>query len=165
MNYEELHKLKKEAMDYEEKKEVRLVIKWSTLATLTLILTIVMGMWGCPRYDVYRQNLQGKAELARATQNRQIRVQESQAKYEAAVYEKQADSTRAVGIKISNSIIGESLRDNEAYLEWLWITDVAGANVDKMVVYIPTEANIPILEAMRLNKQDITVNIPEQTHK
>jgi hypothetical protein len=148
--------------DAEEKKEVRLIIKWSTLGIFMLIFIIIGGMIGCPRYDVYRQNLQGKAELARATQNRQIRVQESQAKFEAAVYEKQADSTRAVGIHISNNIIGQSLKDNEAYLRWLWITDVAGANVDKTIVYIPTETNVPILEAMRMNKQDVTITMPEQ---
>jgi hypothetical protein len=147
----------------EDKKQARLIIKWSTLGIFMVFMIIIGGMIGCPRYDVYRQNLQGKAELARATQNRQIRIQESQAKFEAAVYDKQADSTRAVGIKISNSIIGESLRNNEAYLEWLWITDVAGANVDKTIVYIPTEGNIPILEAMRMNRSDIKVSTPETT--
>jgi regulator of protease activity HflC (stomatin/prohibitin superfamily) len=148
--------------DAESKKETRLIIKWSTIGGFLLFLIIIAGMIGCPRYDVYRQNLQGKAELARATQNRQIRIQESEAKRDAAIYEKQADSIRAVGINISNHIIGKSLKENEEYLKWLWITDVAGANVDKTIVYIPTETNIPILEAMRMNKQDVTVNIPSE---
>jgi regulator of protease activity HflC (stomatin/prohibitin superfamily) len=148
--------------DSESKKETRLIIKWSTIGGFLLFLIIIAGMIGCPRYDVYRQNLQGKAELARATQNRQIRIQESEAKRDAAIYEKQADSIRAVGINISNHIIGKSLKENEEYLKWLWITDVAGANVDKTIVYIPTETNIPILEAMRMNKQDVTVNIPSE---
>jgi hypothetical protein len=146
-------------MDAEELKETRLVIKWTTLGILVIIFLVIGGMIGCPRYKVYQQNLEGKAELAKATQNRQIRVQESMAKFEAAIYEKQADSTRAVGIHISNMIIGQSLRDNEAYLRWLWITDVAGANIDKTIVYIPTETNIPILEANRLNKQNLNVTV------
>ena len=39
---------------------------------------------------------------------------------------------------------------NEQYLKYLWITDVAGANIDKTVVYVPTETQLPILEAQRL---------------
>lgn len=47
-----------------------------------------------------------------------------------------------------NKIIGESLKNNEAYLRYLWINDL-GNNAGKTVVYIPTEANLPILEATR----------------
>lgn len=36
--------------------------------TLALPLTLLC-MWGCPNYRVYQQNLEGEAELARATQN------------------------------------------------------------------------------------------------
>jgi len=143
-------------MNYQDEKEkledlkigwhwTKILISWGGL----LLLLTVFGMWGCPRYSVYQQNLEGKAELAKATQNRQIRVQEAVAKFESALYEKQADSTRAVGVAIANQIIGSSLRENEDYLRWLWITDVAGANVDKTIVYVPTETNLPILEATR----------------
>lgn len=139
-------------MDAEELKETRLVIKWITIAVFTIVFLIIGGMYGCPRYQVYQQNLEGKAELAKATQNRQIAVQEAQAKFESAHYNKLADSTRAVGVAIANHIIGTSLRDNEDYLRWLWITDVAGANIDKTIVYVPTETNLPILEANRFNE-------------
>lgn len=143
-------------MNYQDEKEklenlkigwhwTKILMSWGGL----LLVLVVFGMWGCPRYSVYQQNLEGKAELAKATQNRQIRVQEAVAKFESALYEKQADSTRAVGVAIANQIIGSSLRENEDYLRWLWITDVAGANVDKTIVYVPTETNLPILEATR----------------
>jgi len=120
-----------------------------------LLLLIILGMWGCPNYSVYQQNLEGKAELAKATQNRQIRVQEAMAKMESAEYDKKSDSIRALGVAIANHIIGKSLQDNEAYLRWLWITDVAGKDVEKTTVYIPTEANIPIMEANRMHKQPV----------
>lgn len=61
----------------------------------------------------------------------------------------QAEVKRAEGVAKANQIIGASLRDNEAHLRYLWITDVAGANIDKTVVYVPTEANLPLLEAGR----------------
>jgi len=149
----------------DDAREVATAFRWITLCILLIIFLIVVGMIGCPRYKVYQQNLEGKAELAKATQNRQIRVQESQAKYEAAHYEKMADSTRAVGVAIANQIIGSSLKENEDYLLWLWITDVAGANIDKTVIYVPTETNLPILEANRLNKQNINVMLPEEKKK
>ncbi len=60
-----------------------------------------------------------------------------------------AEVLRAEGVAKANKIIGESLKENEQYLRYLWITDVAGKDVNKTVVYIPTEANIPILEATR----------------
>jgi hypothetical protein len=139
----------------EEMHETGVVIKWGVLGLFFLVLLIVSGMMGCPRYKVYQQNLRGKADLAEATQNRQIAIQEAMAKFESAVYIKQSDSTRAVGVAIANKIIGQSLKENEDYLRWLWITDVAGASVDKTIVYIPTETNLPILEANRFYKPPI----------
>lgn len=50
------------------------------------------------------------------------------------------------GIAASNKIIGESLKDNPEYLQWLWIDQIEHANT----IYVPTEANLPILEANRL---------------
>jgi hypothetical protein len=58
-------------------------------------------------------------------------------------------------VAIANQIIGQSLRENEDYLRWLWITDVAGLNVDKTIVYVPTETNLPILEANRFYKPPV----------
>jgi regulator of protease activity HflC (stomatin/prohibitin superfamily) len=89
----------------------------------------------------------GKAEYAQADQNRRIAVLEATAKEESAKHLAQAEINRAEGVAQANKIIGESLKNNEDYLKYLWITDVAGANIDKTIVYIPTETNLPILEA------------------
>ena len=48
----------------------------------------------------------------------------------------------------ANEIIGSSLKDNEGYLRYLWIQGLKTNN--KEVVYVATEANLPILEANRL---------------
>lgn len=115
--------------------------------TLFLVLAF---MFGLPQYSVYQQNLEGEAELARATQNRQIAIQEAQAKKEAAHDLAAAEIIRAEGVAKANQIIGESLKANEAYLRYLWID-----NMDKtqnQIIYIPTEAGLPILEANRFNK-------------
>ncbi len=109
-------------------------------------------MFGIPKYNVWQQGLKGRAELSRATQNRQIKIQESQAKADAAKYEAQAEITRAEGVAKANEIIGNSLRGNEVYLHYLWVNALTERQGDQTVVYVPTEANIPIMEAGRFKE-------------
>lgn len=118
---------------------------WRCL-TVALVL-FVAGMWGCPKYEVWQQGLKGQAELARAEQNRQIAVQAGKAKMDASTYLAAADTERAHGVARSNQIIGRSLSGPEgaAYLRWLWIHTLNDST--KQVIYIPTEASFPILEA------------------
>jgi regulator of protease activity HflC (stomatin/prohibitin superfamily) len=113
-----------------------------------LMILAGFGLWGCPQYSVYSQRLQGEAELARADFNRQVAVREAQAKKDSASLLADAEVLRAQGVAKANQIIGDSLKGNEAYLKYLWITDVTG-NKSPTVIYVPTEANIPILEAGR----------------
>jgi len=128
----------------EELKERRLIIKWATLGVLTLISLIVLGMIGCPHYNVYQQRKEGEAKLAEAQSSRQIKIAEANATKESAAMLAEADTLRAIGIARSNQIIGQSL--TAAYLHWFWID-----NIDKSqnVIYVPTEANLPIMEAGR----------------
>lgn len=107
---------------------------------------IILCLWGCPRYEVYEQELKGEAELARATYNRQVRVREAEATKEAAVLLAQAEVERAKGISGANKIIGESLKGHAEYLHWLYI-EALKENKNAQVIYVPTEAGIPILEA------------------
>jgi len=109
-------------------------------------------MFGLPKYNVYRQRLDGQAQLAHAQSSKEVAVAEAKAKMESAELLAQAEVARAKGVAQANQIIGESLKQNESYLRYLWITEVAGKDIDKIVVYIPTEANIPILEAGRITK-------------
>jgi beta-lactam-binding protein with PASTA domain len=89
----------------------------------------------------------GEAELARAEQNRQIAVLEAQARLESARLEAQAEVERAKGIAEANEIVGDSLKGNEEYLRYLYIDQLK--HTDNQIVYIPTEAGLPILEAGR----------------
>jgi hypothetical protein len=122
---------------------------WVVAAVVTLAVIIGGAMWGLPNYRVYHQRLAGEASLAEAQYSRQIAVAEANAKMDAAKLLAQAEVERAKGVAQANQIIGESLKGNESYLRYLWITDVAGNNTEKTVVYVPTEANLPILEANR----------------
>lgn len=141
----------------EEKNEAKAApIIWSIL--IVLIILVLAGIFGIPQASVYSRRLRGKAILAEATYSRDVAIAEARAKMESASLLAEAEVIRAKGVAKANKIIGESLRNNEAYLHYLWITDVCGANVAKTVVYIPTEANLPIMEATRLNPLNKVVN-------
>ena len=104
-----------------------------------------MIFFGYPQYKVWQQRLAGQAELARAEQNRKIAIQEAEAKKESARALAEAEVIRAEGVAKANSIIGESLRGNESYLRYLWIQTLN--DNPQNVIYVPTEAGLPILEA------------------
>lgn len=99
-------------------------------------------MAGYPAYSVYSARMAGEAELAQATQNRQVIVQQAQAEQEAEVL-------RATGTAQANKIIGDSLRGNPDYLRWLWVNKL-DANNNKTVVYVPTDGMVPQLETSRI---------------
>lgn len=123
----------------------------STIILIFLILTglVVLGMWGCPKYNVYSQQKEGEALLAHAQSSREVAVAEAKAKMESASLLAQADTIRAHGIARSNQIIGQSL--TPAYLHWFWIDNIDKSN---NVIYVPTETNLPIMEAARFFKKD-----------
>lgn len=112
---------------------------------LGTVLLIGAGMAGLPLYGVWQQGLAGQSELARAEYNRKIAIQEAAAKKDSAVMLAEAEVTRAEGVAKANQIIGNSLKGNEAYLRYLWIDTLA--KDDKQIIYVPTEAGMPILEA------------------
>ena len=104
-------------------------------------------MGGCPIYNVWQKGLSGKASLKQAEWDRQIAVKEAQAKTQSAEFLSQAEVIRAKGVAEANKIIGSGLKDNDAYLRYLWIQGLQDGSSE--VIYIPTEANLPILEATR----------------
>jgi len=125
-------------------------IRWAVAGTFLMVGVIALPMWGCPRYNVWEQQQVGQAELARAQQNRQIKTQESLATKESATNLADAEVIRATGVAKANKIIGDSLVNNEAYLHYLFVNNLE--HTQNQVIYIPTEANLPILEAGRKPK-------------
>jgi predicted aminopeptidase len=130
-------------MDYDK------VAGWSTGTAIAWLvcLLVIGGMYGCPKYNVWQQGLSGKAELSKAEWNRQITIKEAEAKKQSAKSLAEAEVERAKGVAEANKIIGDSLKGNDSYLRYLWIQGLHDGNGE--VVYVPTEANLPILEATR----------------
>lgn len=110
------------------------------------MLLIISLMAGCPTYNVWSQGLAGEAELARAEQNRQILINEAMAKEAAAGYWASAEVERAKGAAKANEIVATSLGGSEGYLRWLFIEKLDNIK-NGQIIYLPTEAGVPILEA------------------
>lgn len=128
-------------------------ISWGAMTALGVLgLILLLGLVGAcmigePNYRVWEQKLAGEAELNRATYNRRIAVQEAIAKKESAKSLADADTIRAEGAARANVILGKSLQGNEDYLRYLWIQGLEAGKNSPEVIYVPTEAGLPILEA------------------
>jgi len=117
------------------------------LAGVVGIAVIGGLMWGLPKYNVYRRELSGMSQLKEAEWNRKIAIQEAEARLGSSKLDAQAEIERAKGVAEANVIVGDSLKGNEAYLRYLWIQGLNDGSSE--VIYVPTEANLPILEATR----------------
>jgi len=115
------------------------------VVALVIVILLVFGfvLWGVPNYKVYSKELAGKAQLKEAEWNRQIAVEEAKAIKEAALLKKDAEIIRAEGIAEANRIIAGSI--SEEYIRYKFIEGLNDGNTE--VIYVPTEANLPILEA------------------
>ena len=133
--------------NYNEYKPMSSKIIITISASIIGSIGVLVGSWCyfAPKYRVYSATMDGEAEYAQAEQNRRITVLEAESKLEAAKSLADAEVERAKGVAQANAIIGESLKNNESYLRWLWIENLDKGN--NSVIYIPTEAGLPILEA------------------
>lgn len=122
--------------------------KYYIISALLLIFIIAGVSVGVPCYRVWQQEMVGKAEFAKAEQNRKIKIEEAKANLEAEKLNAQAEIERAKGaaeaIKIENGSI------TPTYIQYLWVRQ-QNTNANK-IIYIPTEASLPILEAGRLKE-------------
>ena len=111
------------------------------VSTLGFLL-IMTGLAGYRTYSVWSMEMQGKAKLAEATQSRQIQIEQAKGEREAA-------SLRAEAI----SIVGKAAKEFPEYRQQEFIGSFAEALKEgkiHQIMYVPTEANIPITEANRL---------------
>ena len=117
-----------------------------------LSLMVIFALPGCkavgacyPPMNVYVAEFDGKAVYTEAEYSRQVKVLEAQAKKDSAMLEGEAEVIRAKKLAEANQILGDSLRGREDYLRYLWIQNMHQQNGN--IIYIPTEAGLPILEA------------------
>jgi predicted Holliday junction resolvase-like endonuclease len=117
------------------------------IAVVVVIVLVIGGLaWGIPNYNVYQKELNGKAQLREAEWNRQIAIQEAEAEKASASLKAEAEVIRAGGIAKANEIIAGSITTE--YIKYKFIEGLNDGNTE--VIYVATEAGLPILEASRL---------------
>lgn len=128
---------------------------FGAIAVLIVVLLSVAGIggvwYGYKSVQIWGAEMSGKAILAEAEFSRQVRVKEAQAKADASELEGQAELTRAEYAAKANLALVDGLGGPEAYLRYLYIRMLEEQGNAGQVIYIPTEAGMPILEAGRLN--------------
>ncbi len=114
---------------------------------ITIFTAAFIGFlfWFFPTYSVWQQEQSGKAELAEAEWSRQIQIEEAQANLESEKLNALAEVERAKGMAAAIEIENGQL--TPTYIQYLWVRQ--NQFNDKTTIYIPTEANLPILEANR----------------
>lgn len=124
------------------------VIIYALPLSIVVVGTIGALMWILPVYNVWAAHKQGEADLARAQNEQQIQVAEAKGRVAAAELNKQAAIVEAEAVAEQIKRIGEKLTTHDLYLRWQWIRMMEDR--DGATIYVPTEANLPILEATRL---------------
>lgn len=145
-------------MTYEEQKakETKMIIRVAIGMAISIVVISALSMILMPKYRIYKQDLQGQANLRQQEWEKKILVEQAKAQNESATLnaeatikqetaKAEAEIIRAKGVAEANRIIGQSLKGNEEYLNYLWINNIEKTGSEK--IYIPTEAGMPILEA------------------
>ena len=111
------------------------------LGIVTIIAIFILAI-GFRHYNVWSQEMVGKAKLAEASQTRQIQIEQARGELEAS-------KLRAEAIKI----MGEAAQKYPEYRAQEFMGAFGEAlregNISQ-IIYVPTEANMPIMEANRL---------------
>ena len=114
------------------------------------VVLLIGLLLGWPQYRVYQQRLAGEARLAEAQSSRQVSILEARAKKEGAISLAEAEVIRAEGAAKANTILQNSLGGPEGYLRYLQIQSLEETKAS--LIYVPTEAGLPVTEAKRLGQ-------------
>lgn len=127
---------------------------------LILLLVVSFSLTSCWEFNRQQKmkdaEAHGKSVLLEAEHSKKAMIETAKAKNESATLnaearvkiakaEAQAEVERAKGVAEANRIIGESMKGNKEYLDYLKIDAIRESKGSK--IYIPTEANLPIIEA------------------
>lgn len=110
---------------------------------------------GCKEFQRYQRRADSENNLKRAEFEKKIKIEEARATKDSAGLLADAEITRSKGVAEANKIIAGSI--TPAYLRYFYIqqlTEVEG--LGGKIIYVPTEAGLPILEAGRLEQEKPT---------
>lgn len=124
-------------MKFNQKGSTDIVAIVLTAALILIIIILMLFAW--PHYKVWKQGMNGQAALAEAEQSKMIQVQTAKAELESAKLRAEAIQT-----------IGKAAKEFPEYRKQEFIGAFGDALRDgkiQQIIYVPTEANIPVLEA------------------
>ena len=116
------------------------------LGIIFVAALIAWFLFGYPVWRVWAQQKQGEADLQQAHKEQQIQVSKAQGRVDAAILNKQAAIIEAEAVSAQIQTIGAQLTEHDLYLKWQWIK-MMEERPESSVIYVATEAGIPILEA------------------
>lgn len=133
----------------------KIQIKGSAVIAILIIglIGVAALMFGLPVYNVWQQEMAGKAEMAKAEQNRRILVEEAKAKLEAEKLNAQAEIERARGMAEAMKVENGTL--NETYNQYLFIRTLeklADKGSLPQIIYLPSEGMIPVMDLNKNSK-------------
>lgn len=120
---------------------------WGITGLVLALLVIIALMWGLPTYNVWQQEMSGKAEMAKAEQNRKILIEEAKAKLEAEKLNAEAEIERAKGMAKAMEI--ENGRLSSTYNQYLFIRTLeklADKGSIPQIIYLPSEGLTPVMD-------------------
>ena len=115
-------------------------------SVVAVVVVIAWSLFGYPIWKVWASQKQGEADLQQAHKEQQIQVSKAQGRVDAAELNKQAAIIEAEAVSAQIESIGKQLTEHDLYLKWQWIK-MMEERPESSVIYVPTEANLPILEA------------------
>lgn len=107
----------------------------------------LLTCWIWPIYNVWASRKSGEADFANAQGEQRIQIARAESRFKAAEANKKAAIVEAEAVAEQIKVIGEGLQKHDLYLRWQWIKMMEDR--DGETIYVPTEANLPILEAIR----------------
>lgn len=115
-------------------------IRLTAIAVVAIVLIMLVWPW----YKVWKLGMDGQARLAEAEQSKRIQIETAKAELDSARY-------RAEAI----AVVGKAAKEYPEYRQQEYIAAFGEALKEgkmEQIIYVPTEANIPIMEAGRMAK-------------
>ena len=106
---------------------------------MAILLVIGLVMWGYPTYRVWSAGMAGEAKLRQAEQEKRILISTAEAERDSAMLQAEAIA-----------IVGKAAKEYPEYRQQQFIAAFGEAiqNGQVKLIFVPTEANVPILQAI-----------------
>ena len=125
-----------------------------------IAILVILLMFGLPLYNVWQQEMAGKAEMAKAEQNRKILIEEAKARLEAEKLNAQAEVERARGMAEAMKLENGTL--NTTYNQYLFIRTLEKL-ADKgdlpQIIYMPSEGLVPVMDVSKSKVKNINQDL------